>query len=91
MRAYNRAGDGPWSSPLEVISGAGPPDKPRDPKAVCKSGTAVNISWDQPINNGAIITGYKLELAQVSLTYRTNYMKIQWICLLRNDISHHIY
>jgi len=68
VRAYNRAGDGPWSSPLEVISGAGPPDKPRDPKAACKSGTAVNISWDQPINNGAIITGYKLELAQVSAT-----------------------
>ena len=32
---------GRWSSPLEVIWGAGPPDKLRDPRAVCKSGTAV--------------------------------------------------
>ena len=66
VRAYNRAGDGPWSSPLEVISGAGPPDKPREPKAVCKSGSSALVTWDQPINNGAIITGYRLEMASLS-------------------------
>ena len=68
VRAYNRAGEGPWSSPLEVISGAGPPDKPREPKAVCKSGSSAQVTWDQPINNGAIITGYRLELASLSNT-----------------------
>jgi hypothetical protein len=30
---------------------------------VVKSGTLVSISWDQPINNGAIITGYLLQMA----------------------------
>ena len=63
VRAYNRAGSGAWSQPLETISGAGPPDKPRDPKGVVKSETVVNISWDQPINNGAIITGYLLQVS----------------------------
>ena len=62
VRAYNRTGKGLWSEPLETISGAGPPDKPREPKAVVKSGTLVSISWDQPINNGAIITGYLLQV-----------------------------
>jgi len=66
VRAQNRAGPGPWSAPLEVISGAGPPDRPKEPKAFAKSGTAANVSWDQPINNGAIITGYRLEMASVS-------------------------
>jgi len=66
VRAYNRAGSGAWSPPLQVLSGAGPPDKPREPKAVCRSGSLVNVSWDQPINNGADITGYRLEMAQVS-------------------------
>ena len=26
----------------------------------------VSVCWDQPINNGAIITGYKLEIACVT-------------------------
>jgi len=66
VRAQNRAGPGPWSVPLEVISGAGPPDRPKEPKAFAKSGTCATVSWDQPINNGAIITGYRLEMASVS-------------------------
>merc|ERR1719228_2377776 len=66
VRAQNRAGPGPWSAPQEFISGAGPPDRPKEPKAFAKSGTAANVSWDQPINNGAIITGYRLEMASVS-------------------------
>merc|ERR1719419_2216300 len=68
VRAQNRAGPGAWSAPLEVISGAGPPDKPKEPKAFAKSGSTASVSWEEPINNGAIITGYKLEISQVSET-----------------------
>ena len=68
VRAQNRAGQGAWSAPLEVISGAGPPDRPKEPRAFAKSGSTASVSWESPINNGAIITGYKLELAQVSDT-----------------------
>ena len=61
MRASNRAGQGAWSPPLDVISGAGPPDKPKEPRAQAnKGGTSAQVSWEQPINNGAIITGYRL-------------------------------
>jgi len=66
VRAQNRAGPGAWSVPLEVISGAGPPDRPKEPKAFAKSGSSALVSWDPPINNGAIITGYRLEMASVS-------------------------
>jgi len=62
VRAYNRMGCGPWSQPLDTISGAEPPDIPHPPKVVTKSGTCVSITWDQPINNGAIITGYLLQM-----------------------------
>ena len=68
VRAQNRAGPGAWSSPLEVISGAGPPDRPKEPRAAAKSGSTATVAWEQPINNGAIISSYRLELAQVSIT-----------------------
>ena len=68
VRAQNRAGPGAWSEPLEVISGAGPPDRPKEPRAAAKSGSTASVAWEQPINNGAIISSYRLELAQVSLT-----------------------
>jgi len=68
VRAQNRAGPGAWSDPLEVISGAGPPDRPKEPRAAARSGTTASVAWEQPINNGAIISSYRLELAQVSIT-----------------------
>ena len=33
VRAVNRAGAGPWSDALEVVSGAGAPDPPSAPVA----------------------------------------------------------
>lgn len=66
VRAHNRAGVGAWSMALEALSGAGPPSRPKDPRAVARSGTAASVSWDPPINNGAMISGYKLELATVT-------------------------
>ncbi|XP_041356067.1 fibronectin type-III domain-containing protein 3A-like [Gigantopelta aegis] len=61
VRAFNRAGGGPWSDPLEVVSGAGVPETPRSPQATCKSPHSAIISWEEPFNNGAAITEYRLE------------------------------
>jgi hypothetical protein len=63
VRASNRAGVGAWSMALEVLSGAGPPSRPKEPRAVARSGTNASVAWDPPINNGAQITSYRLELA----------------------------
>lgn len=66
VRAHNRAGAGPWSQPLEAVSGAGPPDTPKEPRVMCRSGTLAQVSWEEPINNGAIIKEYRLEMAAVA-------------------------
>ena len=92
VRAQNRAGPGAWSAPLEVISGAGPPDKPKEPKAFAKSGSTASVSWEEPINNGAIITGYKLEISQVRAdsSFKSN-IKIDRIFRNRTCIKSDIY
>ncbi|KAL3846896.1 hypothetical protein ACJMK2_017848 [Sinanodonta woodiana] len=61
VRAFNRAGGGPWSELLEVISGAGIPDPPKIPLINCKSSHSAIVSWEEPVNNGATITDYRLE------------------------------
>ena len=67
VRANNKMGVGSWSDTLEVVSGAGPPDQPKDPRVVSKAGGAV-VSWEAPISNGAIISEYRLELAMLRRT-----------------------
>ncbi len=59
VRAHNRAGPGPWSESLEVVSGAGCPGQPEEPRVdFSKTHDGVSIaifSWKEPINNGAIV------------------------------------
>ncbi|XP_023930352.1 fibronectin type-III domain-containing protein 3a-like isoform X1 [Lingula anatina] len=64
VRATNKAGTGPWSDPLEVVSGPGAPDAPKTPTAVCRSPQSAIVSWEEPVNNGATITEYRLEWQQ---------------------------
>ena len=52
---------GPWSEPLEVVSGAGVPDPPKVPMCTCRSPHSLLVSWEGPVNNGATITDYRLE------------------------------
>lgn len=63
VRAYNKAGPGQWTSMLEVLSGAGPPDSPKI-SLECHSSTTAKISWSEPNNNGAPIIEYYLEFSQ---------------------------
>lgn len=51
---------GPFSDPLEVVSGAGPPDAPRNLLAMCDCPLRCLVSWEEPVNNGAAITSYQL-------------------------------
>ena len=66
VRAHNRAGAGPWSESLEVVSGAGAPDQPKAPSVSCRSPTVAHIEWECPINNGAIISEFTLQMAIIA-------------------------
>ncbi len=68
VRAHNRAGAGPWSDSLEVVSGAGAPGQPKAPTVEVVKNLALLITWEAPINNGAIIQGYQLQAAVVKRT-----------------------
>lgn len=43
------------------MSGAGPPDAPRNLTAVCDCPFSCLVSWEEPVNNGAAITSYQLQ------------------------------
>ncbi len=66
VRAYNKMGAGPFSDSLEIVSGAGAPDQPKAPKAVCRGPTVATIEWEAPIANGALVSAYQLQMAIVS-------------------------
>jgi len=55
---------GPWSDSLEVVSGPGVPDPPKMPAVSCRSPHCATITWEEPVNNGARITDYRLEWQQ---------------------------
>ncbi|KAK4880028.1 hypothetical protein RN001_008174 [Aquatica leii] len=62
-RAVNRIGPGPWSETLTVKSGAAPPDMPAAPTATPKSPFHIFLEWQEPNNNGAPISEYKLVMS----------------------------
>ncbi|CAM4797813.1 unnamed protein product [Rotaria magnacalcarata] len=61
VRAFNQAGASPWSEYLDVISGPGIPEAPRNISAECRTANSALISWEEGVNNGAAITEYRLE------------------------------
>jgi len=68
IRAFNRIGAGPWSDPLEVVSGAGSPDTPVAPKVTTKTSHMVLVSWAEPLNNGSAVTEYRVQMASPAPT-----------------------
>ena len=73
VRAVNRMGPGLWSDPFEVVSGAGPPDAPHSLSIACRGPYAVQVSWSIPINNGAGIESYSVQMAEVGI-YNKNFI-----------------
>ncbi|PIK54797.1 hypothetical protein BSL78_08319, partial [Apostichopus japonicus] len=63
VQAFNRVGAGPFSEPLQITTGAGPPERPGNLTATFKSPTSACVSWETPCSNGAEVTEYKLEKA----------------------------
>ncbi|CAF1284500.1 unnamed protein product [Rotaria sordida] len=61
VRAFNRAGAGPWSEYLDVLSGPGVPEAPRNITVECRTANSAIINWEEGVNNGAAITEYRLE------------------------------
>ncbi|CAF1539479.1 unnamed protein product [Adineta ricciae] len=61
VRASNRAGAGPWSEYLDVLSGPGTPEVPRNLAVECRTANSVYLSWEEGAHNGAAITEYRLE------------------------------
>ncbi|CAF4625933.1 unnamed protein product, partial [Rotaria sp. Silwood2] len=61
VRAFNRAGAGPWSEYLDVLSGPGVPEAPRNIVVTCRTANSALISWEEGVNNGAAITEFRLE------------------------------
>lgn len=66
VRGVNRVGPGQWSDPLEAVSGAGPPDAPHTPHPATRGPHLVHLAWAEPINNGATIDQYTVQMAEVS-------------------------
>ncbi|CAL1288525.1 unnamed protein product [Larinioides sclopetarius] len=61
VRAHNKIGNGAWSEPFEVTSGAGVPDSPTISQVVPRSPHCIFVAWEEPFHNGAIISEYRLE------------------------------
>lgn len=79
VRSVNRIGPGPWSEPLEVVSGAGPPDTPHPPHLACRSPHSVHLVWEEPINNGAGIEQYSIQIAEVRMGVQLKEMCISLV------------
>ncbi|XP_054724127.1 fibronectin type III domain-containing protein 3B-like [Uloborus diversus] len=73
IRAYNKAGVGPWSENFETISGAGTPDMPKNVQLVPRSPHCIYVCWSEPENNGAAITEYRLESKHGEKDYELMY------------------
>lgn len=57
----NEAGEGEWSEPVDILSGAGVPEPPEAPVCMPRTAHNVYVQWKTPCNNGAKISEYRLE------------------------------
>lgn len=84
LRSCNRVGYGPYSEPLRVSTGAGPPDAPTDLSASCVTTSVVTLSWQKPCFNGADITEYRVEKASENGTFSLAYSGSSTTCEIRS-------
>ena len=62
VRARNSKGPGPWSDPKNATTQADVPAKPVL-TATANGQTEIDLSWDEPEDNGASITRYELQVS----------------------------
>lgn len=62
VRAVNRVGAGPWSTPLDVTSGPAVPVRPQPP-VLAHIPQGVAVSWSTPRDNGSPLTQYIVQMA----------------------------
>ncbi|KAI8499947.1 hypothetical protein Bbelb_222640, partial [Branchiostoma belcheri] len=60
VRAYTRAGPGPWSAPLLQRTREYRPEAPRDFQVDSVSPTSISLSWREPWPPGGVITHYEI-------------------------------
>ncbi len=65
-----------------MVSGAGVPDPPRTPLLHAKSPHIANVTWDEPVNNGATITEYRLEWQQRA---DAEFAQVPWQHILQDN------
>ncbi|XP_041482367.1 fibronectin type-III domain-containing protein 3A-like isoform X2 [Lytechinus variegatus] len=83
LRSCNKIGYGPYSEPLRVSTGAGPPDAPTELTASCVTTSVVLLSWQKPCFNGADITEYRVEKASENGTFSLAYSGSATTCEIR--------
>lgn len=63
IRAVNKAGNGPWSSPsFSTSTLPKEPDVPSPPHVVSSTLTSIEFGWHAPDANGAAIVGYRIHI-----------------------------
>merc|ERR1712142_269125 len=61
VRATNSQGlKVPWSNCLDLVSAPGCPGEVQPPSMIATSSSTILVTWENPVNNGATITEYKL-------------------------------
>ena len=68
IRARNLAGPGAWSDPKNATTQADVPGKPVL-NAVANGQTKIDLTWDEPPDNGALITRYELQVSDDSIAW----------------------
>lgn len=88
LRALNRIGAGPWSDEYTFRAGAASPNVPDIPSIPVRSPTHLTVSWNEPHNNGAEITEYRLEnsITDTDGSYSIVYQGVQTSTDVRNLI-----
>ena len=62
IRAHNSQGPGPWSDPKNATTQADVPDKPVL-TATANGQTKIDLTWEEPEDNGASISRYELQVS----------------------------
>ncbi len=62
VAAVNAEGTGAWSNVARATTDAGAPSSPRNVRALGRSSSSIEVSWQRPLNDGgAAVNGYAVE------------------------------